>query len=356
MTEINEIKRQLDEAKEKAAKANFIKQYKTEIEYARINNEIETEKINKQVDFGRINQNRVEQIQSIITSRISDTKVLSPFMGFEEFNEINLSGSNLLLVGGLSGTGKSTICANLAIKAFQKKEQVLIITNEETVNDCYLRLACILFNVNLNKVTEWTEEQTNKLLRAIPLIAQRITVIDDSHGGGTGITTSVEGLDFVCKNLLSNPFKYDLIVIDYYQNYTYSQKNDKMNEYMCQHQAGVILDRFKNDYKKPIVLLAQMEEQVEGKPKPFKMRIEGRKSIYNRCTLAIETVVKKDLLCTEFVLRKGRFNENVGAVSLGFHKGLFVRYTPEFRNDVQKNKDAREMRDLLKKPTIIDGN
>lgn len=339
--ETNPIKKQLEDARQKAAKAEFIKQHKIEIEYARISQTIEEQKKNEQVDFGRMEVSRVNQIQDIIFSRIEETKVISPFMGFEEFNEINLSGSNLLLVGGLSGTGKSTICANLAITAYQKLQQVLIITNEETVNDCYLRLACLLFGMNINRVADWNKDEISKVLNIIPTIAQRVTVIDDTHGGGFGITTSVEGLEFVCKNLIENNFKYDLIVIDYYQNYSYSKQNASMKDYECQNKVGVILDRFKNDYKKPIVLLAQMEEEVEGKPKPFKLRIEGRKSIYNRCTLAIETIVKKDLLCTDFILRKGRFNENLGTVSLGFKRGLFVKYTPEFKNEVQTKKEEK---------------
>ena len=347
--ETNPIKIAMAEYKKKTEKSDFIRTYKTDVEYERINNVIEKHKINEQVEFGLTKEDRIKQIQDDILSRIDDTKVISPFMGFPAFNEINMSGSNLLLVGGLSGTGKSTICANLAIKAFQKKEKVLIITNEETVNDCYLRLACLLFGMNINKVANWSQQEIDKISRVVPLIAQRITVIDDTHEGGTNITTSLEGIEFVCKSLLKSDFKYDLIIIDYYQNYVISTKNDKMTNYQVQDQFGFVLDRFKNDYKRPIVILAQMSEEIEGKPKPFKERIEGRKSIYNRCTMAIETTIKKELLCTDFILRKGRFNDNLGTVTLGFNKGFFVEYTPDFKNQVQQHKQAREISQLLKK-------
>ena len=259
---------------------------------------------------------------------------------------------NLILIGAESGHGKSTIAANIAYRTMQQinpatgqKCKVLIITNEEQSEDFINRITCLNKGWDYSNHASFTKEQKDTFRRAIPLLTKdgRLTVIDDDYGGAHGMTTSLEGLESIFDNLMRNKIHYDVIIIDYYQHFTMSKIDPSLDEYRVQDKVGRLLDHYKNVYSAPIILLSQLKPPSQESPRSFKERIEGRKSIYNVATLAMEIIAVRDDLMTQWTIWKSRFNKGIGTtLKTGFDRGMFVKYTNDFIEKVQNMKLRRE--------------
>ena len=170
-----------------------------------------------------------------------------------------------------------------------------------------------------------------------------LTVIDDSYNNAGGTTTTIEGICTVFDNLLERQEFYDVVIIDYYQNINQSRKFPAMKNWEVQEALANKLDRYKNVYPAPIVLLAQVTPPDAENRTPFKTRIEGRKSVLNVATCCIEMVANREELTTEWWIHKSRFNESVGQkITTGYDKGRYVTYDDNFRDAVQRMKAARE--------------
>jgi hypothetical protein len=234
--------------------------------------------------------------------------------------------------------------------------KVLILTNEERKEDVYNRITCLLNKWSYTNHNKFTEEQVETFNKAIPILSTRVTVIDNVHEGAHGATTSLEGIEGIFENLTRNKIYYDVVVIDYYQNIISSKKNPKLDEYEVQAKLSRMLDRYKNQYPAPIVLLGQVNAPDENGNPIFYWRIQGRKLIMTVCTIAIEMLVDKKHKVTKWHIWKSRFAEDIGgAIETGFKDGRFVPYTAEFQKAVQTALDKKASDRLNKQMDISNG-
>jgi len=266
----------------------------------------------------------------------------------EDFNDcVTFFPKNLILIGAKSGDGKSTTSANIAIQILQQNGRMLIITNEEQRADVFNRVTCLLKNWSYTKHSQFTDEQLATFRYFTGLLANRMTVIQDDYNGGTGHTTTLEGIINILETLIKQGIKYDAIILDYYQNVSSSTEFPYLKDWEVQDRLVHYLDQYKNRYMAPLVVLAQLKQNEEEKT-PFKERIEGRKSIYNKATCAVEMIAEREFLRTAWIFRKTRFSAAVGkVVYTGYDKGKFVKYTPEFSNEVMLKLQAKENAQLL---------
>lgn len=274
-------------------------------------------------------------------------------------NMIPFFRKNLILIGAQTGEGKSTAVANIAYSSLINKNKetgktlrTLVITNEEKREDFYNRVTSLAKGWHYTNHSKFTPEQRKEFNKMIPILSNggRLTVIDDTHGGSHGVTTSIEGLETIFDSLIENKEYYDVVIIDYYQNIIHSKKNPSLTQYQVQERVSRALDKFKNLYPAPVVIMSQLKSS-DGKEKiPFQFRIMGSKSIMVPATFASEMVIDRKNLRTKWVVHKSRYTEAIGKdFWTGYDKGRFVEYTNSFAEKVQKMHMEREAYKLNQK-------
>lgn len=235
---------------------------------------------------------------------------------------------NIILAGALSGAGKSTLCANTSFHALAQGQNALVITNEEATEDVYNRQACLFKGWHYVDHGKFTPEQVRFFNKNIEKISQRLTVIsDDANERGYGATTTIEGMIGIFEAIKKSKKHYDVIIIDYYQGISSSVKNPELSNWQVQEEFVLFLDTWVKSYNAPVIILSQLKPQEAD----FKERIEGRKAVYNKATVAFEVKANREKSATDIIMHKGRFSEHTGKTfRIGYDRGKFVTYDDEF--------------------------
>lgn len=242
---------------------------------------------------------------------------------------------NVLVIGAETGVGKSTIAANLGYHAMRQGQKVLIVVNEENPGDVYNRITCLIKGWAYVNHGAFTDDQIKTFKEMTIKLSQRITVIGDNRGDLHGLTTTVEGIETILNSLVTNENKFDLILIDYYQNIDRSAMVPAMADWQVQYRFCKYIDQYKNKSNATIVVLAQLKANGEGKLS-FKDSIEGRRSLMNIATCCLKVGKDIENQRTSFEIVKSRFTDALGqTLYVGFDRGMYVEYTPEFKNKVQ---------------------
>lgn len=320
--------------------------------------------IAKSTNYGAHTPEQIEEIQKNNKDYMEAAKAAMIFIDPAFDGLVPFFRKNFILVGARTGEGKSTAVANIAfttIKKYnpqtKKLRRVLVITNEERAEDFYNRVTSLANGWHYTNHSTFTKEQTDMFHKMIPILATggRLTVVDNNHNGSHGVTTSIEGIEAIFENLIANNEFYDVIIIDYYQNIITSKKYPHLSENDVQSRLSRMMDKYKNIYPAPIVMMAQINAPDKDDKIPFQHRIKGRKIIMDPSTCVIEMVRNTKELYTKWIFHKSRFSEAIGQdLKTGYDKGRFVPYTTAFVEKVQKMAYEREARKINN--TIDKGN
>ncbi len=265
---------------------------------------------------------------------------------------------NIILAAAETGAGKSTISANLTYQAIRQAKRVLVLTNEENPGDVYNRVTCLLKGWAYTNHEKFTDEQVETFKKNIVLLSQRLTVVGDTYAGITGCTTTIEGIENVLNSLTKKGTEFDVIIFDYYQNIDRSVKAPMLADWQVQYRFCKFLDQYKNRSNACLVVVAQKKPPVKDKELPFREAIEGRKTILNVATCALNIIKDMANSCTLFEIKKSRFNDCVGeTIRVGFDRGEYVPYNQEFKMKALIKREDKEQREKMSKvnPTGLNG-
>lgn len=343
------------------AKQKELKGKKLIIEERRVNSEMDRLvqndrdlEIAKGTNFGALSDEQIEKLRKDNLDYIEGAKNSMRFINKTFDGIIPFFRKNLILIGGKTGEGKSTTVANIVRETITqpnkktgKRRKVLVITNEEKSEDVYNRVTCLANGWHYTNHDKFTPEMIHTFDKMIPVLAAGglLTVVDNTYNGSNGMTTTLEGIQTIFENLIRDNIEYDAVIIDYYQNIKHSKNNPQMNEYEVQALLANFLDRMKNEYAAPIIVMAQVKPPDEAET-PFEFRIKGRKVICDPATLIMEMVAHRADLKTEWIIHKSRFTEAIGAhIMTGYDRGRFVEYSVDFQTKVAKIKEERQLRE-----------
>jgi len=354
---IAKFNKEFEKRKDLEEKRYIVEKHRLESKIAQINASDQFLDIAKNTDFSRMHPDQIAKIREENLDYIRAAQYRSPFINSVFDNIVPFFRKNLILIGAPTGQGKSTAVANIIYRSLNVKShitgqlnKILVITNEEKSEDIYNRITAMIKGYHYINHSSITPEQAEVYDQYIGILSQRITVIDNTFGGGLGMTTTIEGIQAIFDNLITNKTHYDVIIIDYYQKINKSSKNPYLRDFDVQHQLGLMLDNYKNIYPAPIVLLAQVQKPNDGNREDFQSRIKGRKSLMDSATLAMEMAIDRKNYRTEWIVWKSRFNQGVGeSVFTGYDAGRFVPWkgNKEFLKKVAEWKKQKQDAEML---------
>lgn len=251
----------------------------------------------------------------------NEYKLSLPFITPNLTKLVPLYYPNLILVGALTGSGKTTASANIVHNLLKEKKKVLIISNEELVLDVYTRIACLELDLNINERLNFTEEQHNLIRMKIPEIGQYVRVIDTEYDANYDLTSSIEGMSALFKHI-SEEKNWDCIIVDYYQKVVKSQYSESIAHHAVLQEFTSLLDRFYKICHAPIIVMCQLHPS-KADDSGFETRIKLGKSILVSSTFALEIESDKANFETKWICHKGRWGNQGIKISTTWSKGKF---------------------------------
>ena len=223
---------------------------------------------------------------------------------------IPLTRENLYLFCAYTGSGKSTVAANISRPLWKQGKKVLVISNEESEADIKLRIACLEVGADFRDYKNGTMSREQKLacITHLPSIEKFINVkdVDDPR------TARIEGV----KNLLeaAKLEDYSCILIDYFQLIKYSETDLRKTPYEVLMQLKDYLGPYAKSSNAPVVLFVQLHSLSKRPAKGTELdgRIKECSFILEPASVVIEVIPDFKYKTTTFAICKDRFFGRTG--------------------------------------------
>lgn len=243
---------------------------------------------------------------------------------------------NLYLLCAYSGSGKSTVAANVSYPLWKQQKKSLVISNEESKQDVMFRIACIELGLNFNeykkgRMPKATQKQCMVLFDDI---SNYVKVVDVNYKDG--FTTKVEAI----KNLLEavKDEDFSCAMIDYFQLIKRSTANPTGGSYDILNDLRIWLGQYIKRANIPIVVFAQLHSLGKRNNKDLDSRIKHCPDIYEPSTVVIEIVPNFEDHTSDFIIHKDRFGFAGMKITCGFDRGKFVTLDQEALEKIQQQK------------------
>lgn len=266
---------------------------------------------------------------------------------------IPFTRENLYLICAYTGSGKSTIAANISFPLWKQQKKTLVITNEESKQDVIFRVACLQLGYNFNEYKKGNMpiDQQKEIIKLFPQVAEYVKVLDVNYK--EGLTTKLEGI----KNALSavKAADYSCVMIDYYQLIQYSVADPTRSRYDVLNDLRIWLGQYIKNSNIPVVLFAQLHSIGKRNNKDLDSRVKECPAVLEPATVVIEAIPNFDDQTTEFIIHKDRFGLAGQTIECGFDKGRYVNYTEEFKRSVVERKLDKIQKETSIPSKILDG-
>jgi energy-coupling factor transporter ATP-binding protein EcfA2 len=244
---------------------------------------------------------------------------------------IPFTKENLYLICGYSGNGKSTIAANVSYPLWQEGKKSLVITNEESKEDVYFRIACLHLGYNFNEYKKGLMPVTRQreCLALIPNIAAFVKVADVNFKVGKveNATATVEGVKALMSSIKNSD--YSCVMLDYYQLIKRSVERPDTGSYEVLNDFRIWLGQFIKRAEIPVVVFAQLHSLGKRNNKDLDNRIKHCPDIYEPSTVVIEVIPNFEEKTSDFLIHKDRFGLAGTRIACAFEKGRYVNISEE---------------------------
>lgn len=256
---------------------------------------------------------------------------------------------NLYLFCAYTGSGKSTVAANITYPLWKQGKKTLVLSNEESEHDVIFRIACLELGLNFNdyKKGNMSIDDQKKVIYLFPEITRYVKVIDVTYKDG--LTTKVEGIKKALE-AVKKEASYSCVLIDYYQLIKYSLKDSKKTAYDNLNDLRVWLGQYIKASTMPVVLFAQLYSvSKKGGAKDIDTRIKDCTAIVEPATVIIEVVPNFESQTSEFIIHKDRFGRAGNKIVCGFEKGRYVKISLEEIVEREKRGKLKQQEEKLDK-------
>ena len=237
---------------------------------------------------------------------------------------IPFTRENLYLFCAYTGSGKSTVAANITYPLWLQSKKTLVISNEESKQDILFRIACLHLGLSFNDYKKgiMPNEDMLKVVALFPEISNYVKVLDVTYQDG--LTTKIEGIKKALEAVKKED-SYSCVLIDYFQLVKYSIKDSKKTAYENLNDLRVWLGQYIKGSTMPVVLFAQLYSvSKKGGAKDIDTRIKDCSAIVEPATVIVEIVPNYDNLTTDFIICKDRFGKQGNKITCAFEKGRYI--------------------------------
>lgn len=241
---------------------------------------------------------------------------------------IPFTRENLYLFCAYTGSGKSTVAANISYPLWKQGKKVLVVSNEESKQDVLLRVACLEKGYNFNDYKKgiMSQDMLRELCDLMPEISKNVKVLDVVWRDG--LTTKVEGVKAALEAVKGQD--YSCVLIDYYQLIKYSIKQPDRTTYDVLNDLRTWLGQYIKSSEVPVCLFVQLYSVGKrGGVKDIDARIKECSAIVEPATVIIEIVPNLEDLTTHFVIHKDRFGVAGKQIICPFEKGRYLKQLDE---------------------------
>lgn len=261
-------------------------------------------------DYNKMMNERITLINESLTAAIPFTR------------------ENLYLFCALSGSGKSTIAANISFPLWKQGKKILVISNEESKQDVLFRIAALELGYSFNeyKKGQMPLEKQRECIKLFPEISKFVKVLDVTWRDG--LTTKVEGVQKALESVIGQG--YSCVLIDYYQLIKDSLYDKDRTRYDVLNDFRIWLGRYIKKCEIPICLFVQLYSMSKkGGAKDIDARIKECSAVVEPATVIIEAVPNFDDSTTDFIIHKDRFGVAGHRITCPFHNGRYLKALSE---------------------------
>jgi archaellum biogenesis ATPase FlaH len=240
---------------------------------------------------------------------------------------IPLTRENLYLICAFTGSGKTSVSANISYPLYKEQKKILVISNEESSADIIFRIAAIELKLNFNSFKKglMSDADQERIKALFPAITQYVKIIDVNAKDGA--TTRIEFIKKLLQNVQETDFA--CVLIDYFQLIQYSTTDTKKTRYDVLNDLKVYLGQYIKTSNVPIVLFAQLHSMGKRNNKDLDSRIKDCPSIMEPSTVIIEVVPNFKTRVSDFLIIKDRFGLQGIKVTCKFEDGRFEDISDE---------------------------
>lgn len=241
---------------------------------------------------------------------------------------IPFTRENLYLFCALSGSGKSTIAANISYPLWKQDKKILVISNEESKQDVLFRIAALELGYSFNEYKKglMSLERQRECIKLFPEISKNVKVLDVTWRDG--LTTKIEGVQKALESVVGQG--YSCVLIDYYQLIKDSLYDKGRTRYDVLNDFRIWLGRYIKKCEIPICLFVQLYSMgKKGGVKDIDARIKECSAVVEPATVIIEAVPNFEDSTTDFIIHKDRFGVAGHRITCPFQHGRYMKALSE---------------------------
>lgn len=355
--DVEALKDQYQEDQRRQALYEQNKDMEQELKHERLKEQIERKNKMKALEKNIENEDFFSRgfDESKMRKDIEDRKNAITFINDKISDHYIAAPGSLIVIPSMTNNGKSTLTAHIVEPLVSQGKKVLLLSNEESEEDCRARVSCLRTFVSFGdyKTNKCSEEQYNKVIQDVKkLVDEELFVViapkteEDAYKVNT-----VEGVMAMLKKA-NNIF--DAVIVDYYTNVNRTAKG-QVDPWHVNNEFATQLNTFKNTATYPIILTAQCNSVTSNKGEVTHTDMEkshpayrwkGGTNILTYATDIIELKREYEKSYSLLFAHKVRFAHGglVRGQTLWFDKDMqrFIEtWTPEFAAKMAADKTER---------------